>query len=313
MLKISITQKQDKLKSYCTSDLGSLMEKYFEERKWNSDFGDIIPIIAAETFNVTLVILKNVEGKLNQVIINEGGNKVLGLILENDHYSYIRKEQNLKNIIEKTKNQNRIESSISKDSMMLDTEKSKIPRTVDYTQQAKLILNYSSEKSTKKIKQTIRSLDKNNEIQVIFKSAVRFLDLIKQQQVEGVNNRNNSEHIEKKTGAIYQASCVKCLKEKKNAFYIGETGRKLQDRIKEHMKQVKEVVDPTKISAIALHAMRVHNSQPSRVDWDFKILDVAQSTLCRKILEAHFIKKIKPNLNREDSVSIINFTRKGFK
>ena len=313
LLKISITQKQDKLKSFCTSDLSSLMEKYFEDKNWNSDFGDIIPVIAAEAFNISLVILKNVEGKLNQVNINEEGKKVLGLVLENQHYSYIRKEEDTKNIIERLKNQNGIDSNISEIDENSYKKESEIPRKVDYTQQAKLILKYSSEKSTKKIKQAIKNLDKNNEIQVIFKSSVRFLDLIKHQSTEGANNGYNFEQIEKKKGAIYQATCVKCQKEKRNTLYIGESGRKLEERIKEHMRQVKVIEDPTKNSAIALHAIRVHNSQPSREDWDFKILDSTQNTFNRKLLEAHYIKKINPNLNRENSVSVISSTRRGFK
>ncbi|KAK3753752.1 hypothetical protein QZH41_005243 [Actinostola sp. cb2023] len=86
---------------------------------------------------------------------------------------------------------------------------------------------------------------------------------------------------EKKTGVIYSIPCGEC-----ETFYIGETGRSLATRQKEHQSYVR--LNKTDKSALAEHA---HNTGHS-ISWiNTKILDVETRWHQRKWSEACHIAK----------------------
>ena len=84
-----------------------------------------------------------------------------------------------------------------------------------------------------------------------------------------------------------ELECTVC-KEK----YIGETGRQLLDRVKEHESDIKYC--NKRIGPWAVHA-RNHQEQTT---FNTRILGVERNVHRRKILEALIIKEMKPNINR---------------
>ena len=87
---------------------------------------------------------------------------------------------------------------------------------------------------------------------------------------------------------VYRADCLECKLLGKTNCYVGETGRKLDDRIREHMRAInsKDLNNET-ISAVALHSFSEHGKQPAINDWDFKILDKSEKTQDRRCLEGY--------------------------
>ena len=65
------------------------------------------------------------------------------------------------------------------------------------------------------------------------------------------------DSLVEKAGVVYQVNCKQC-----DAAYIGQTGRHLYERIKEHRSAVKKGY--TRQSGIAEHAYEKHHD----IDWD---------------------------------------------
>ena len=95
---------------------------------------------------------------------------------------------------------------------------------------------------------------------------------------------------EKKTGVIYEIPCQDC-----NTKYIGETGRALSTRIKEHQACVH--LAKYEKSALAEHA----NSLGHDISWqDVDILSTQSNWLRRKITEAWWIAEKDNVLTNRD-------------
>ena len=87
---------------------------------------------------------------------------------------------------------------------------------------------------------------------------------------------------DKKQGVVYEVPCKDC-----EAVYIGETGRNLQERIKEHKYVVKRKDENNRIAVQAW-------SEDHTVNWDeAKIRELEPVTWRRKILEAIHIQQEK--------------------
>ncbi|KAK3751073.1 hypothetical protein QZH41_001914 [Actinostola sp. cb2023] len=105
---------------------------------------------------------------------------------------------------------------------------------------------------------------------------------------------------EKKTGVIYSIPCGEC-----ETFYIGETGRSLATRQKEHQSYVR--LNKTNKSALAEHA---HNTGHS-ISWNnTKILEVETRWHQRKWSEACHIAKSTDAISNRDTGRILpqNYT-----
>ena len=85
----------------------------------------------------------------------------------------------------------------------------------------------------------------------------------------------------KNTGVVYQIPCKDC-----DAKYIGETGRSLETRLKEHKASVR--LGKTDASALSDHA----NKQGHDVEWDETVILTKQSHwLRRKWTEAWYCRR----------------------
>ena len=94
---------------------------------------------------------------------------------------------------------------------------------------------------------------------------------------------------EDKAGVVYQIPCSDCPQ-----TYIGQTGRTLGQRIKEHKKAVKDRNVIT--SALAEHTCQTGHT----IDWcQTEILETNQNTSRRCLLESWMIQKEPHTLNRE--------------
>ena len=89
---------------------------------------------------------------------------------------------------------------------------------------------------------------------------------------------------EDQTGVVYHIPCSDC-----SSVYIGETGRKLKCRLKEHKS-----IAPSATSQVSAHAKSGHS-----IDWDaVKILEKDSRNDTRKIREAiHIRRDTDPKIN----------------
>ena len=101
------------------------------------------------------------------------------------------------------------------------------------------------------------------------------------------------DHVEDQAGVVYEISCKDCP-----AKYIGQTGRHLRERLKEHER----VMDQGKHleSGVAEHAA-LHGHQ---IDWSAKILDKDLNQRRRLVREAIQIRKNHPSMNREQGYEL---------
>ena len=85
---------------------------------------------------------------------------------------------------------------------------------------------------------------------------------------------------EVKKGAVYEIPCKDC-----NKVYIGETGRSLAERMKEHKYAVKRHDEK---NGVAVHAWTAQH----RVDWSAaKVRTTEEHLWKREVLEAIYIKR----------------------
>ena len=91
-------------------------------------------------------------------------------------------------------------------------------------------------------------------------------------------------------GVIYLGKCNTCDKE-----YIGETARSMKIRINEHLHKKEQPTAIKEHLAISKHHMETKS---------FSILSGEPIKYNRKVKEAIKIKKLKPDLNRDDSFDL---------
>ena len=100
-----------------------------------------------------------------------------------------------------------------------------------------------------------------------------------------------------KSGVIYQIKCMTC-----GATYIGETGRCLSVRLKEHLATKRRL---TKTAPLGRHRLEYHNAEDYEVTC--VILALEPEISARKVLEAFWISVRNPIMNnRNECLSITN-------
>ena len=97
----------------------------------------------------------------------------------------------------------------------------------------------------------------------------------------------------KQDGVVYRIPC-ECGK-----VYIGETGRSMQDRIKEHDRDIR--FPRTQISAVSEHA---HNTEHLPLWNEVKFIDRDPHCHTRRVKEAIHIKLHPNNFNRDSGIEI---------
>ena len=103
----------------------------------------------------------------------------------------------------------------------------------------------------------------------------------------------NRRPVEARRGVVYEVPCRDC-----NCRYIGETGRSLQERLKEHRYAVQTA---NMNNGIAAHAW----NQQHQVDWDGAEVKMCKQHLWkRKVLEAICIKETRENNNLDCGLNV---------
>ena len=102
------------------------------------------------------------------------------------------------------------------------------------------------------------------------------------------------DRVKDKSGVVYEISCADCT-----AKYVGQTGRNLSQRVKEH-RGATENGQPEK-SGIAQHAWEAHHE----IAWDnIKVLEQEPWERRRQIKEALLIKQTAPSMNRDCGIDL---------
>ncbi len=97
--------------------------------------------------------------------------------------------------------------------------------------------------------------------------------------------------VESQTGVIYQVSCGTC-----HISYIGQTGRTITHRLKEHKQAL---TSPYHFSAVAEHAMK----ESHVIDWkNGKVIDICHQLYPRCYLESWYIKTKGSKINRDEGL-----------
>jgi hypothetical protein len=98
---------------------------------------------------------------------------------------------------------------------------------------------------------------------------------------------------EDRPGVVYMIECNSC-----DAQYVGQTGRNLKERIKEHEKSTNkgEILK----SGIAEHAHTTGHS----INWEAKVLDQDQVKTRRLVKESIHIKLNNPTMNRDQGLEV---------
>ena len=91
-----------------------------------------------------------------------------------------------------------------------------------------------------------------------------------------------------KSGVVYQISCQDC-----EAQYVGQTGRHLGERLKEHQRATRKGYYLE--SGVAEHVVDSGHS----IDWSVKVLDQDLNQRRRLVREAIWIHRNNPSMNRD--------------
>ncbi|MCB1073870.1 MAG: GIY-YIG nuclease family protein, partial [Chlamydiia bacterium] len=190
-----------------------------------------------------------------------------------------------------------IETQISNTLMKIDVgkqQKSKISKETESNEPlVKMFMPYE-----KGISEKIKRVAKKSRIEVIFTKG-------KTLQTKLTNNNSKSDILDT-TGVVYMAGC----KEECDMKYIGQTGRKLKTRLKEHVSKAKNykngaaTANPeVKISGLSQHLYTAKHT----LDWDnVEILTKDNNFRSRSIKEAIHISTSKHKLmnKREERTEI---------
>jgi len=111
-----------------------------------------------------------------------------------------------------------------------------------------------------------------------------------------IKRHKDSNSTENNNNAVYKIFCNDC-----NASYVGQTKRKIQTRIGEHVRNVG--VDESRHSVITKHILELNHS----MDWkNTKILDIEPNYYKRLISEMIYIKTQDNGLNSVEDIECLD-------
>ena len=116
------------------------------------------------------------------------------------------------------------------------------------------------------------------------KVAMKPTNTVKQSLVRPKDREND----ENRSGVVYQISCQDC-----DAQYVGQTGRHLGERLKEHQRATRKGYHLE--SGVAEHVVDTGHC----IDWSVEVLDQDLNQRRRLVREAIWIRKNNPSMNRE--------------
>ena len=166
-------------------------------------------------------------------------------------------------------------------------KKTKRKRKQNEDQLSKIHLYLPYEKG---ISEKIQRLSSKYNVQVIHTKG-------KSLQSELRVNKSNFDNKKNIQGAVYKISCMDCEKS-----YIGETGRTIETRLKEHKQDITS--NRENVSGLSKHLRESKHT----VDWDsINILHRENDFRKRKFKEAVAIRKTANNiLNKKEEIKIIS-------
>ena len=101
-------------------------------------------------------------------------------------------------------------------------------------------------------------------------------------------------------GVVYKITCGIC-----SEFYVGETSRPIHDRFLEHRQAATKPHKPKhKSNGIACHYLEKHNGTLPSLKLEVLTSGIMK-TVQRKIIEASYIKRLKPELNNKDECELV--------
>jgi hypothetical protein len=306
------------------------LSSYLDNGIWNQNVVDLIPHLASKCLQQDFVIIdlnhtiprlniikhgdyeessmsisksksqqtpKNVNRKLNfstgwfsqetPMIMNyppATDQEMIILVLKDGHYRFV----DVADIVEKF-------ASISDSTHQGETNLFNLPC---------LVLPFTSDHTERQILKLHHKIFPERTFNIAFKStttASKFIRPI------GDRSKKNWMDLDV-TGAVYKLTCNLCNSDDSVATYIGETGRRLRDRLKEHNRTIKSQKEyDSKIlssSQVQKHMFNQHGGIING-DWKVEILGITNNIQERKVKEAVEIAKHRPTLNRDNGLVLI--------
>lgn len=99
-------------------------------------------------------------------------------------------------------------------------------------------------------------------------------------------------------GVVYKITCSIC-----GDFYVGETSRPIHDRFLEH-RQAATTPHKHLCNGIACHYLEKHKGVLPSLKLEI-LASGTTNTIKRKIIEASYIKRLKPELNNKDECELV--------
>jgi hypothetical protein len=168
-----------------------------------------------------------------------------------------------------------------------------------------LVLPFVSDKLSRQIKSMSSTICPNPPFHISFKSELSFKSLCRSEVEKRI--RHEPDDVRKLNGVVYKLNCLKCQQEGSHASYVGETGRVLDKRLKEHFSNSPinfNSIGVSSLSHVKLHAINKHEVNNSE-NWGVEILSKCEATQRRRVLESMAIREHKPNLNANNGLSLI--------
>lgn len=249
--------------AFLNEDWEREMEDYIERKKWGSGVVDLLPKVMSDKLGKSIMVISFKRKEIENVsVFNEELGKGLVIAKENDHYWRLECEG--------------------------DKKKDKLDRV-----RPTVVLPYVNPQVVGRIKERIGR--EGLECNVSFK-CVKLYDLMRSQS----SMKEEEEMLEMK-GVVYRLICEECRREGKKVDYIGETGRKMKVRLKEHGRITGNVIG---ITEVGRHMREVHKG--FREEYlGVEILERERDEFGRKVKEAVWIQKERPTLNVSKGLSVI--------
>ena len=96
-------------------------------------------------------------------------------------------------------------------------------------------------------------------------------------------------------------TCKLCEINQRDISYVGETGRKVKERVQEHLTKYSNRL---RLSEVGKHSIECHD-RIDRNDWTIEILKNVKDDFTRKAYEATIIARQQPKLNISKGVYVL--------
>jgi hypothetical protein len=239
------------------------MQDYISKGKWDTNFVDVLPMILSHMENIDLIVL-SFEGQMFKDLVrfNEGGLSKVLIGHFGNHY------------------------------WRLNIYDSKPKQDKDKYKRITIVLPFINSRLSSNLKRTFE--DKKMDCNLVFKSE-KIYSLCDSQRL-----RKDLKLPNEQSGVVYKLACKECKADGKDICYIGETGRKLGVRVREHLYMAK---DFTKRTEVCKHGIEVHGDN-NKDRWEATILEHEPREFHRLAKEAWWINNEKGCINKMKGLQV---------